>query len=70
MYYCFPVTIRSGYNLGGSASSVSSIYPAGGIVGTTIINAASRNWTVEESRIRGGYNNTQVSLGVKAFIEE
>lgn len=28
------------------------------------------NWFVEESRIRGGYNNTQVDLGVKAYIVE
>lgn len=28
------------------------------------------NWAIEESRIRGGYNNTQLSLGVKAYIVE
>ena len=28
------------------------------------------NWFVEESRIRGGYNNTQLDLGVKAYIVE
>jgi|11BtaG_2_1085332.scaffolds.fasta_scaffold00260_5 hypothetical protein len=28
------------------------------------------DWYVEESRIRGGYNNTQVDLGVKAYITE
>jgi hypothetical protein len=28
------------------------------------------DWFVEESRIRGGYNNTQVDLGVKAYIVE
>jgi len=28
------------------------------------------NWFVEESRIRGGYNNTQIDLGVKAYIVE
>ena len=28
------------------------------------------NWFVEESRIRGGYNNTQVDLGVRAYITE
>ena len=27
-----------------------------------------RSWFVEEARIRGGYNNTSVSLGVKAFL--
>jgi len=28
------------------------------------------NWAVEESRIRGGYNNTSVSLGAKAYLVE
>lgn len=30
--------------------------------------ADSGNWYIEESRIRGGYNNTSVDLGAKAFI--
>jgi len=34
--------------------------------GTTNVN----NWAIEESRIRGGYNNTSVSLGAKAYIVE
>ena len=28
------------------------------------------DWFVEESRIRGGYNNTQTDFGVKAYIVE
>jgi hypothetical protein len=36
--------------------------------GTPITTEA--NWAVEESRIRGGYNNTQVSLGPKAYVVE
>ena len=28
------------------------------------------DWLIEESRIRGGYNNTQVDLGVKAYAVE
>ena len=28
------------------------------------------NWVVEESRIRGGFNNTSVGFGVKAYIVE
>ena len=28
------------------------------------------DWYVEESRIRGGFNNTDVDLGVKAYIVE
>ena len=28
------------------------------------------NWAIEESRIRGGYNNTSTSLGAKAYLVE
>lgn len=31
---------------------------------------ADSDWFVEEARIRGGYNNTNVDLGVKAYIVE
>lgn len=37
--------------------------------GTADDNAAY-DWFVEESRIRGGYNNTQTDYGVKAYIVE
>ena len=36
---------------------------------TTGLTAAS-DWYIEESRIRGGYNNTTVDFGVKAYIVE
>jgi hypothetical protein len=29
---------------------------------------AARNWIIEESRIRGGYNNTSVDFGAKAYL--
>ena len=29
-----------------------------------------RNWAIEEARIRGGYNNTTVDFGVKAYLVE
>jgi hypothetical protein len=29
-----------------------------------------RNWMVEEARIRGGYNNTSTSYGVRAYAKE
>jgi hypothetical protein len=29
-----------------------------------------KNWVIEESRINGGYNNTSVSFGVKAYLVE
>lgn len=31
-------------------------------------NNATRNWIIEESRIRGGYNNTSVDFGAKAYL--
>mgnify|MGYP003626186289 FL=1 len=30
----------------------------------------ARDWAVEEARIRGGYNNTSVGQGVKAYLVE
>jgi hypothetical protein len=39
-------------------------YPREGVVN------AYDNWSIEESRIRGGYNNTNVDYGVKAFLVE
>jgi len=41
-----------------------------GFPGSIAFPASVNNWFVEESRIRGGYNNTQVDLGVKAYIVE
>ena len=29
---------------------------------------SQKNWIIEESRIRGGYNNTSVDFGVKAYL--
>ncbi len=29
-----------------------------------------RNWFVEEARIKGGFNNTSVDFGVKAYVNE
>jgi len=31
---------------------------------------AANDWYVEEARIRGGYNNTTVDFGVKAYLDE
>lgn len=33
-------------------------------------NADIYDWAIEEARIRGGYNNTSVDLGVKAYLVE
>ena len=29
-----------------------------------------QNWAIEEARIRGGYNNTSVDFGAKAYLVE
>ena len=31
---------------------------------------SSLNWAIEESRIRGGYNNTSISFGARAYLVE
>ena len=31
---------------------------------------AANDWYIEEARIRGGYNNTTVDFGVKAYLDE
>ena len=36
----------------------------------TYSNTNGSNYIIEESRIRGGYNNTQVDLGVRAYLKE
>jgi hypothetical protein len=33
-------------------------------------DSATNDWVIEESRIRGGYNNTTVDFGVKAYLVE
>ena len=35
-----------------------------------MVSNATYDWFIEESRIRGGYNNTSVDFGVKAYIVE
>jgi hypothetical protein len=34
------------------------------------VTAGDNTWNIEEARIRGGYNNTAVDLGVRAYISE
>ncbi len=38
--------------------------------GAISIDSNKGNFVIEESRIRGGYNNTQVGLGAKAYLVE
>ena len=35
-----------------------------------IVSNPTYDWCIEESRIRGGYNNTSMDIGVKAYIVE
>ena len=48
----------------GIPAGVAGTYP----VFTTVDNTHS--WVIEESRIRGGYNNTNIDYGVKAYLVE
>jgi len=48
----------------GIPTGVAGTYP----VFTTVENADS--WAIEEARIRGGYNNTNIDYGVKAYLVE
>jgi len=56
--------------------ATTDIITFGTIVDFTYIPAAydgypgAEDWDIEETRIRGGYNNTNVDLGVKAYIVE
>lgn len=40
-----------------------------GVTDPAVVNA-TRNWFLEESRIRGGYNNTSVTYGPRAYLVE
>ena len=64
------------YNTGAQALPVLgggtiAAFPASA-VDTTVnpVSGLELNWFIEESRIRGGYNNTQTDYGVKAYIVE
>ena len=45
-----------------------------GVSGSTPIPTnditSSQSWAIEEARIRGGYNNTNIDYGVKAYLVE
>ena len=64
------------YNTGAQALPVLgggtiAAFPASAVDTTvTPVSGLELNWFIEESRIRGGYNNTQTDYGVKAYIVE
>tara|TARA_R110000737_G_scaffold319920_2_gene331299 strand:+ start:1145 stop:2653 length:1509 start_codon:yes stop_codon:yes gene_type:complete len=43
---------------------------SGAFVNTVTPGSYPRNWYIEESRIRGGYNNTSVGYGARAYLVE
>ena len=45
-------------------------FPDTAVDTTTTPLPLNLNWFVEESRIRGGFNNVETDLGVKAYIVE
>ena len=60
----YPGSNPSGYNLRPQPVAWATYQ------GQAIVNQEDRNWEVEEARIRGGYNNTSVDFGVKAFVKQ
>ena len=45
----------------------SNVWPA---ASSSYNRVTGSNWIIEESRIRGGFNNSQVELGPKAYLKE
>jgi hypothetical protein len=54
----------------GIAAGTAGAWPQVVNPGTSVPSSDLNNWSIEESRIRGGYNNTSVQLGVKAYLVE
>jgi hypothetical protein len=51
----------------GDTAPYSNVWPEDN---STYNSVNGSNWIIEESRIRGGFNNTQVDLGPKAYLKE
>ena len=74
-YPCFPWGGRdwNSYNpIGGSGSQLDLPECGGSLVSVnpTEEQCKERQWAIEEARIFGGYNNTTVDFGVKAYTVE
>ena len=70
-----PITLEVGYFNSFYAKRLADLPKGEGLTGTTNYTAPTQpiveeDWYIEESRIRGGYNNTSTDLGVKAYIVE
>lgn len=75
----WPGSDPAGANVCGTNTSLSGgfglgFYPlnrtSGGKLTPEAMKQEDRCWFIEESRIRGGFNNTSVDLGVRAYITE
>jgi len=55
-----------------SYSWIGAIYPGIGLPGSTNqeLTTFDREWYIEESRIRGGFNNVATDQGVRAYLDE
>jgi|688.fasta_scaffold63312_3 hypothetical protein len=74
-YFVYKITSPTNIVLNAAVSiPVTDLITFGPIEDFTYIPAAYEgqdpDWFVEEARIRGGYNNTNVDLGVKAYLVE
>ena len=70
-----PITLEVGYFNSFYMKRLAALPKGVGLTGGTPYVAPTpsdpeEDWYVEESRIRGGYNNTSTDLGVKAYIVE
>ena len=73
-----PITLEVGYFNSFYMKRLAALPKGGGSTGATpyqdpplVSNSIpTEDWYIEESRIRGGYNNTSTDLGVKAYIVE
>tara|TARA_R100001198_G_scaffold14994_2_gene7189 strand:+ start:4948 stop:6573 length:1626 start_codon:yes stop_codon:yes gene_type:complete len=70
-----PITLEVGYFNSFYMKRLADLPTGNGETGATnyttpTTSVIQEDWYVEESRIRGGYNNTSTDLGVKAYIVE
>jgi len=70
-----PITLEVGYFNSFYMKRLADLPAGNGETGSTnytspTTSVIQEDWYVEESRIRGGYNNTSTDLGVKAYIVE
>jgi len=70
-----PITLEVGYFNSFYMKRLADLPVGNGETGSTnyatpTTTVIEEDWYIEESRIRGGYNNTSTDLGVKAYIVE